>query len=73
MWQFAFVIFLISFCIVNRRKPFVLREMMDKKAPKIIIVTTAYHVFRALILARQQRIKCVGFDNFLQLALAISF
>ena len=28
---------------------------------KIIIVTTAYHVFRALILARQQEIPCVGF------------
>ena len=37
------------------------RNMMDKKASKIIIVTTAYHVFRALILARQQGIKCVGF------------
>lgn len=37
------------------------RKLMEKKAPKIIIVTTAYHVFRALILARQQKIKCVGF------------
>ena len=27
----------------------------------IIIVTTAYHVFRALILAKQQGIRCVGF------------
>lgn len=37
------------------------RKLMEKKSPKIIIVTTAYHVFRALILAKQQRIKCVGF------------
>ncbi len=37
------------------------RELMDKENPKIIIVTTAYHVFRALILARQQEIPCVGF------------
>lgn len=37
------------------------RRMMDKKEPKIVIVTTAYHVFRALILAKQQKINCVGF------------
>lgn len=37
------------------------RKLMEKKTPKIIIVTTAYHVFRALILAKQQGIKCVGF------------
>lgn len=37
------------------------RELMDKENPRIIIVTTAYHVFRALILARQQGIRCVGF------------
>lgn len=37
------------------------RTLMDKEAPKIVIVTTAYHVFRALILAKQQGIKCVGF------------
>lgn len=37
------------------------RKLMVKENPKIIIVTTAYHVFRALILARQQGIKCVGF------------
>ncbi|MDE6993057.1 MAG: YdcF family protein, partial [Lachnospiraceae bacterium] len=29
--------------------------------PKIILVTTAYHVFRSLLLARRQGIKCVGF------------
>ena len=37
------------------------RELMCKRKPEIIIVTTAYHVFRALILARQQGIRCVGF------------
>lgn len=37
------------------------RKLIDKEAPKIVIVTTAYHVFRALILAKQQGIKCVGF------------
>lgn len=37
------------------------RKLMDKEAPKIVIVTTAYHVFRALILAKQQGMKCVGF------------
>lgn len=37
------------------------RELMGKEKPKIIIVTTSYHVFRALLLARQQRMKCVGF------------
>ena len=37
------------------------RELMNKQKPEIIIVTTAYHVFRALILAKQQRIRCKGF------------
>lgn len=37
------------------------RGLMDKENPRIIIVTTAYHVFRALILAKQQGIKCIGF------------
>lgn len=37
------------------------RKLIDKEAPKIVIVTTAYHVFRALILAKQQGLKCVGF------------
>ena len=34
---------------------------MNKRKPQIIIVTTAYHVFRALILAKQPGIRCVGF------------
>lgn len=37
------------------------RALMDGEAPKILIVTTAYHVFRALILARKLGIKCAGF------------
>lgn len=37
------------------------RKLMNKEKPEIVIVTTAYHVFRALILAKRQGIKCVGF------------
>lgn len=37
------------------------KELMCKENPRIVIVTTAYHVFRALLLAKQQGIKCVGF------------
>ena len=37
------------------------RELMSGEKPRVILVTTAYHVFRALLLARQQGMKCVGF------------
>lgn len=37
------------------------RELMDRDRPRVIVVTTAYHVFRALLLAKQQRLECVGF------------
>lgn len=37
------------------------RELMDKERPKVVIVTTSYHVFRALLLAKRQGMKCVGF------------
>lgn len=37
------------------------RRLMDKDNPKVILVTTAYHVFRALLLARKQGLRCVGF------------
>ena len=37
------------------------RQLMVGEKPKIILVTTSYHVFRALLLARKQGIKCVGF------------
>lgn len=37
------------------------RELMDQEKPEMIIVTSSYHVFRALLLARRLRIQCVGF------------
>ena len=37
------------------------RELINKQNPQIIVVTTAYHMLRALILAKRQGIKCVGF------------
>ncbi len=37
------------------------RRLMEGKRPRIAIATTAYHVFRALILAKRQGIRCVGF------------
>lgn len=37
------------------------RELMSGEKPRVILVTTAYHVFRALLLARQQGLKCVGY------------
>ena len=37
------------------------RELMNQDRPRVIVVTTAYHVFRALLLARRQGLKCVGF------------
>lgn len=37
------------------------RELIDKNNPEIILVTTSYHVFRALILAKHQKMRCVGF------------
>lgn len=36
-------------------------ELMEKSEPRVIVVTTAYHVFRALLLAKQQGLKCVIF------------
>ncbi len=37
------------------------RKLINKQNPQIIVVTTAYHMLRALILAKRQGIKCVGF------------
>ncbi len=37
------------------------RNLMVKGNPRVILVTTSYHVFRALLLAKQQGLKCVGF------------
>lgn len=39
------------------------RQLMEKENPRIIVVTTAYHVFRALLHARQQGMKCVGYGS----------
>lgn len=39
------------------------RELMEKSWPRVIVVTTAYHVFRALLLAKQQGLNCVGFGS----------
>ncbi len=36
-------------------------RLMEKRRPSIAIVTTDYHVFRALILARKEGIRCVGY------------
>ena len=36
-------------------------RLMEGKKPKVALVTTSYHVFRALILARKQKLKCIGF------------
>lgn len=38
-------------------------ELIKNKDSKIIIVTTAYHVFRALLLAKKQGIKCIGIGS----------
>lgn len=37
------------------------RKLMENENPRIGIVTTSYHVFRALILAKQCEISCIGF------------
>ena len=39
------------------------RKLINKQNPQIIVVTTAYHMFRALILAKRQGIRCVGFGS----------
>ena len=37
------------------------RGLMEKSRPRVIVVTTAYHVFRALLLAKRQGLNCAGF------------
>ncbi len=37
------------------------KALMQGDKPRIAIVTTSYHVFRALMLARQCGLRCVGF------------
>ena len=48
------------------------RELMEGQRPKVVIVTTAYHVFRALLLARQQGILCVGFGSRTKMYFALN-
>ncbi|AOZ73195.1 hypothetical protein BK816_07710 [Boudabousia tangfeifanii] len=36
-------------------------EKADLRAPRIAVVTNSYHVFRALLVARAHRVKCVGY------------
>lgn len=37
------------------------RALMEGEKPRVAVVTTAYHVFRALVLAKRQGLRCVGF------------
>lgn len=37
------------------------RALMEGERPRVAVVTTAYHVFRALVLARKQGMRCIGF------------
>jgi uncharacterized SAM-binding protein YcdF (DUF218 family) len=36
-------------------------ELMEKENPRVALVTTNYHVFRSLIIAKDLGIKCIGF------------
>ncbi len=37
--------------------------LMEGKAPRVAVVTTAYHVFRALLIAKKLGLRCVGFGS----------
>lgn len=37
------------------------RDLMAEARPRVAVVTTAYHVFRALLIAKGQGLRCVGF------------
>lgn len=37
------------------------RDLMAEERPRVAVVTTAYHVFRALLIAKRQCLRCVGF------------
>lgn len=37
------------------------RRKMEKKKPRIAIVTTSFHVFRALMIAHRQKMTCIGY------------
>jgi len=38
-------------------------RLMDKENPKIALVTTSYHVFRALVFAKKLNIPCIGYGS----------
>lgn len=38
-------------------------KLMIKESPQVGLVTTSYHVFRALILAKDLGIRCIGFGS----------
>ena len=38
-------------------------KLMTKESPRVGLVTTSYHVFRALILAKDLEIRCIGFGS----------
>lgn len=38
-------------------------KRMTKESPRVGLVTTSYHVFRALILAKDLGIRCIGFGS----------
>lgn len=39
------------------------RALMAGERPRVAVVTTAYHVFRALLLAKRLGLRCVGFGS----------
>ena len=38
-------------------------KLMEKENPKIALVTTSYHVFRALVFAKKLNIPCIGYGS----------
>lgn len=38
-------------------------KLIDNKNSKIAIVTTSYHVFRALVFAKKLQIPCIGYGS----------
>ena len=38
-------------------------KLMDKENPNIALVTTSYHVFRALVFAKKLNIPCIGYGS----------
>lgn len=38
-------------------------KLIDKENPKLALVTTSYHVFRALVFAKKLQIPCIGYGS----------